>query len=1066
MLSETEMPVEYLEEEIKSKPDSLLFSRLADSYRKSGDVQKAISISIKGLESHPGYITGRIILGRCYLEQENFNDAIKEFTGVCKLDRRNQIAIKMLADVFSKQGMEEKAGDLYQILLKMDPENVSLIHLAEVFSGTGKDNVFEILGIEDDIMKPAPPSAELEEEQGEIKEEQEETKDDQGEVKDVRDEVEEEPVEVKGEVEDVIEEQEEIKDSLEEVKEEKEEREEGEGEFKTEATAEGEDASINEILSVEAISSEDEPVREVPPQEPEISPEESDGTISEKETPAEAQDEMIPDKEGQDEDKDIEELLAPESTEEVEQTALPDQKKQDDIEVDVEEAAIDDISDRMNEMFADEEGRPVSAVVTASDEIEEEKTSPASTAMIDSPVFKEKQEEYTDSRIDELSSRVEKMFGEKRISEKAITEKVEEKDEEEVIEAPIDIDTLKPDTDIDIKQMEDIESTDKILMEEDGKTDDSESFIEVRIEEPEELEPGSLYEKEEPIQVLQKEEFESLDEIIEKDKTGDVDSIEPGLLGIDESDALSVEKLSKEQELSKASTELFEIEESSADFAEEPGNVEKLDEVLESDSTEDAQFPLEVEAEGDGDALEKTQAIEVPGLTETEATEEYTATKETIEEVSEDLITDATAVFDRDMIGRIASSIDNEQSLIAESPDSKEIVSRLDEIFKDEDKEKDILGEQAQEIETISEEDLPSGGEFAFHIDDMFPEEDTFDKDTLVVDSIPDDETGTDELVNEFYNKSGETAVFEIDETSSDEELVIEDDSSTASEVFLEKEQDEEDTLDIVKEDNILDNLSLESMSDEEDEELISEFYKKGETLETTDRHTEINLENDVDDIKSEEALQSLPKEDVLNSTDEIFLDDISPDTIPDDEYEKDQVTSDGFYDVSGEDAAVSSEDIDTSPASEDETAHEPVDDETEFKETDFLTEEEPKETVFQQGDTIKAKAESIPDHVLTPTLADIYYQQGQLYQAIQIYKRLLERDPDNDKIEDRILKIEQAIKEKEALAETAEKLKTSKRKSKKTKRGKTKDDKLPLKGIKIKKKFKARIRKTKSKGK
>jgi tetratricopeptide (TPR) repeat protein len=61
----------------------------------------------------------------------------------------------------------------------------------------------------------------------------------------------------------------------------------------------------------------------------------------------------------------------------------------------------------------------------------------------------------------------------------------------------------------------------------------------------------------------------------------------------------------------------------------------------------------------------------------------------------------------------------------------------------------------------------------------------------------------------------------------------------------------------------------------------------------------------------------------------------------------------------------------------------------------------------------------SIPNHVLTPTLADIYYQQGQPKLALQIYNRLLEADPDNERIAQRVREIERACAAAER--ETAE---------------------------------------------
>ncbi len=52
----------------------------------------------------------------------------------------------------------------------------------------------------------------------------------------------------------------------------------------------------------------------------------------------------------------------------------------------------------------------------------------------------------------------------------------------------------------------------------------------------------------------------------------------------------------------------------------------------------------------------------------------------------------------------------------------------------------------------------------------------------------------------------------------------------------------------------------------------------------------------------------------------------------------------------------------------------------------------------------------SLPDHVLTPTFADIYLQQNQPIIAKQIYERLLEKDADNDLYLERIEEIDTYI--------------------------------------------------------
>jgi pilus assembly protein FimV len=58
-----------------------------------------------------------------------------------------------------------------------------------------------------------------------------------------------------------------------------------------------------------------------------------------------------------------------------------------------------------------------------------------------------------------------------------------------------------------------------------------------------------------------------------------------------------------------------------------------------------------------------------------------------------------------------------------------------------------------------------------------------------------------------------------------------------------------------------------------------------------------------------------------------------------------------------------------------------------------------------------------LPDHVLTPTLADLYFQQGQPHLALSIYRRLLEKSGgENDKFKKRIGEIEKAVADGTAL--------------------------------------------------
>ena len=139
---------ELLEKRFRKSPQSRLFSRLADNYRKEGNLSRAIELCLEGIQNHPDYVTGHIILGRCYFEQQNYNDAFNEFKKVCTIDRHNQVALKMLAEIFVQQNMIQKAGSIYEILYKMDPYNKSIAKLASQYPSDGISGLYETLGIE------------------------------------------------------------------------------------------------------------------------------------------------------------------------------------------------------------------------------------------------------------------------------------------------------------------------------------------------------------------------------------------------------------------------------------------------------------------------------------------------------------------------------------------------------------------------------------------------------------------------------------------------------------------------------------------------------------------------------------------------------------------------------------------------------------------------------------------------------------------------------------------------------------------------------------------------------
>ena len=136
-----------LEQKLRDNPQSRAFSRLADSYRRAGNLQTAVDLCVEGLTEHPDYVTGRVVLGRCYAQQKKYDAAVSELTRVCAADRRNHAAMKMLADIFVRQGRSETAGRIYAILRDMEPDNYHVRQLAAKYRSNIKGNIHDVLGI-------------------------------------------------------------------------------------------------------------------------------------------------------------------------------------------------------------------------------------------------------------------------------------------------------------------------------------------------------------------------------------------------------------------------------------------------------------------------------------------------------------------------------------------------------------------------------------------------------------------------------------------------------------------------------------------------------------------------------------------------------------------------------------------------------------------------------------------------------------------------------------------------------------------------------------------------------
>lgn len=138
-----------LQKKLQSDEKSRVFARLADELRRSDYVEEAIELCRNGLQFHPDYASGHVVLGKCYLDRGDLDEAREAFRGALAIDSGNVLVLKNLGDITFRQGDLEAAAKHYRRILELDAGN------AEV------REVLEELQTPQDEHPPADPLKEL-----------------------------------------------------------------------------------------------------------------------------------------------------------------------------------------------------------------------------------------------------------------------------------------------------------------------------------------------------------------------------------------------------------------------------------------------------------------------------------------------------------------------------------------------------------------------------------------------------------------------------------------------------------------------------------------------------------------------------------------------------------------------------------------------------------------------------------------------------------------------------------------------------------------------------------------
>ena len=103
------------------------FAPLANEYRKSGDLDRAIELCQAHLIDQPGNMNGHVVYGQALFEAGRYDESRVTFETALTLDPENLIALRHLGDIARSHADTAGARHWYSRVLDADPRNEEII---------------------------------------------------------------------------------------------------------------------------------------------------------------------------------------------------------------------------------------------------------------------------------------------------------------------------------------------------------------------------------------------------------------------------------------------------------------------------------------------------------------------------------------------------------------------------------------------------------------------------------------------------------------------------------------------------------------------------------------------------------------------------------------------------------------------------------------------------------------------------------------------------------------------------------------------------------------------------
>jgi tetratricopeptide (TPR) repeat protein len=134
----------------KGKDNYILLSLLAEALLRSGVVPgdagfaEAENAAEKSINERPDYAPSRITLGKLYLTDSRFDNAITQLEAARKLDPQNPAAYANLATAYRRKGDREREREVLTVLARLNQQQVNTIRDSGTKTGEHRGNVSSV----------------------------------------------------------------------------------------------------------------------------------------------------------------------------------------------------------------------------------------------------------------------------------------------------------------------------------------------------------------------------------------------------------------------------------------------------------------------------------------------------------------------------------------------------------------------------------------------------------------------------------------------------------------------------------------------------------------------------------------------------------------------------------------------------------------------------------------------------------------------------------------------------------------------------------------------------------